>query len=273
MNFTLTYQNFITLSPEIRDWVLIPLLIVTVCSNYLRTYINNYLGGDEKLTPRAQQEATILQKAQLFCERHFVLFSSTVKKLRTKFTDNDNGILMIQKAPTEDGVPNMPQMDPTSMLGGMKGNMVMMIIQIVLMTWIGNMFDGFLVLKMPFPLSYRFKLITQQGLGGMDLDVSYVSSMSWYILIFAGGRYIIRLFDLNDDVMDISASMGMAMPTGKTNPMAAITGVVSSFNSAAESINMIDHDDKCLMDTIEDDVMKDLGLVTETKAQNKLKRD
>lgn len=162
---------------------------------------------------------------------------------------------MIKQAPTEDGVPSVGNMDPTAMMGGMKGNMIMMIIQIVLMTWINSMFDGFVVLKMPFPLSYRFKLITQQGLGGIDLDVSYVSSISWYLLVFAGGRYIIRLFDINNEVIDMGAMTGM--PTSY-NGM-SIGGTVGAFNKAAENISLLDHGDDCFLDTIEDTVIEDFG--------------
>jgi hypothetical protein len=41
--------------------------------------------------------------------------------------------------------------------------------------------------KIPFPLFQRFRIITQRGIEQLaDLDVSYVSSLSWYFLVLFG---------------------------------------------------------------------------------------
>ena len=45
---------------------------------------------------------------------------------------------------------------------------------------------GFLVVKMPFALTERFKQLTQQGIGVSALDTSYVSSGSWYMICQQG---------------------------------------------------------------------------------------
>ncbi|ELP87498.1 transmembrane protein, putative [Entamoeba invadens IP1] len=257
MDFILKNESFLTLSTEIRDWVLIPLFVVTVCSNYIRQYLMVLIGGGDAPTPRSQQENSLIQRVQIFIDRSYLLFNSSFKRLRDKYTNPDNGLLIVTKAPTEDGIPNMPQADPSSLMGGMKGNLVNMVIQIVLMTWITSMFDGFIVLKVPFPLSYRFKLITQQGMGFLDIDVSYVSSISWYILVFAGGRYIMKLFDSDND-MDMSGMTGM--PTGQKAPSLNMSGVVGQFNDLAKQVALVDPNEDNYIENIYDKVAEDLNI-------------
>jgi hypothetical protein len=56
---------------------------------------------------------------------------------------------------------------------------------------------GFLVVKMPFALTERFKQLTQQGIGVSALDTSYVSSGSWYMICQQGLTRALQLFDTN----------------------------------------------------------------------------
>jgi len=49
-------------------------------------------------------------------------------------------------------------------------------------SWITYFFSGFIVVKLPFPLTVRFKAMLQRGIETNDMDVSWVSSLSWYFV-------------------------------------------------------------------------------------------
>ncbi|KAL7714366.1 ER membrane protein complex subunit 3 [Entamoeba marina] len=262
MQFLLADKTFIPLSTEIRDWVLLPLFIITVCSTYLRQDIMKLFSGNSKPDPRSQQETTILQKASIFVERYSLLSSKTIKKLKNYFVSENSGILTISAAPQAEGTPNVPQMDFGAMLGG---NSIMMITNVGLMTWINAMFDGFIVLKTPFPLSYRFKLLTQQGLGGMNIDVSYVSSLGWYLLVLFGGKYILQLFDSKASSMTDMAQM-TGVPSKAKTP--SIGGIVAEFTAMAGNVQNIDIDEYMLK-SIEEEVMNDLNVHMKTEKDKK----
>jgi ER membrane protein complex subunit 3 len=94
------------------------------------------------------------------------------------------------KAPkSQDDAPPNPMSDPAAMDGMMnmmKGNMAMIVPQTLIMGWINAFFSGFVVLRMPFPLTPRFKAMLQSGVATRDLDVRWVSSISLYFLCMFG---------------------------------------------------------------------------------------
>ena len=76
----------------------------------------------------------------------------------------------------------------------MKGNMAAMVQNIVMMQGISHFFRGFVLVKVPFPLTRGFKQMFQRGLFDLTtLDTSYVSSVSWYFLVMFGLRAFFRL--------------------------------------------------------------------------------
>jgi len=88
----------------------------------------------------------------------------------------------------------LPGMDPGAMMDGMKGNMAAMVQNMVMMQGISHFFRGFVLVKVPFPLTKGFKQMFQRGLFDLStLETSYVSSVSWYFLVMFGLRAFFRL--------------------------------------------------------------------------------
>jgi len=109
------------------------------------------------------------------------------------------------------------------MMAGLKTQMVMMVPQMVIMGWINFFFQGFVLIKLPFPLTLGFKSMLQRGIETPDMDVRWVSSLSWYFLNFFGLNGLYRLILGNENSADSSQSM-MASPFGGAQQGAAAVG-------------------------------------------------
>jgi len=97
------------------------------------------------------------------------------------------------------------------MMAGMKTQMVMMVPQMLIMGWINFFFQGFVLIKLPFPLTLGFKSMLQRGIETPDMDVRWVSSLSWYFLNFFGLNGLYRLI-LGSDNSASQSSQEMASP-------------------------------------------------------------
>ncbi|MCJ1421689.1 ER membrane complex subunit 3 [Xylographa parallela] len=151
--------------------------------------------------------------------------------------------------------PANPMTDPAAMegmMGMMKGNMMMMIPQTVIMGWINAFFAGFVIMKLPFPLTIRFKSMLQSGVATRDLDVRWVSSLSWYFLNLFGLQAVF-IFILGND----NAANQMAQQMSQMNPGAAGAGMFQPgqdpdklFQSEAENLEVLEH--WYILDGVED---------------------
>jgi hypothetical protein len=96
-----------------------------------------------------------------------------------------------------------------------------MVQNMVMMQGISHFFQGFILLKIPFPLTRGFKNMFQRGLGDFthQLDTSYVSSVSWYFLVMFGLRGFFRMVigDPSQEEMEslkLQQQLGLALPSG-----------------------------------------------------------
>lgn len=69
--------------------------------------------------------------------------------------------------------------DPSMMMDMMKKNLNMIVPQMLSMFWVNFFFSGFVIAKIPFPLTQKFRGMLQRGVDLQSLDVTYVSSLSW----------------------------------------------------------------------------------------------
>lgn len=127
--------------------------------------------------------------------------------------------------PVSQAPPN--PLDPAAMdgmMGMVKKQAVMFIPQSILMGWINLFFSGFVLsrldfvalqhqlnisctARLPFPLTLRFKAMLQRGIDTPDMDVTWVSSLSWYFLNLFGLNSIYALILGGDNAADQTKDM------------------------------------------------------------------
>jgi len=210
------------LDSQIRDWVVLPLLVIMITAGLLRAQVGRLLRPPQKPVKSVDTRAksAILRSSRLRGGAGGFLSGTKWEARRQAWSaregsssNNNNGWLRHEAARVEtdkklqeaikaqsgeDENPTssalMPGMDPSTMMEGMKGNMAAMVQNMVMMQGISHFFRGFVLVRVPFPLTRGFKQMFQRGLFDLTtLDTSYVSSVSWYFLVMFGLRAFFRL--------------------------------------------------------------------------------
>lgn len=104
----------------------------------------------------------------------------------------EQGVLARKAAHKANPMDN-PALDPSMMTGMLTNNLAMIVPQIALVSWVTFFFSGFVLVKLPFPSTLRFKLMFQQGITLDSIDPSYVSSLSFYFLCMFGLRGVLYI--------------------------------------------------------------------------------
>ena len=101
-------------------------------------------------------------------------------------------------------------------MDGMKTQVTFMATNYGMGYWTQAFFSGFVLVRMPFPLTTRFKQMTQADLALQTLDTSFVSSLSWYMIVLYGIRTLVMLAmgGSSSDSMNEAKMMQMQMGMG-----------------------------------------------------------
>eukprot|EP00028_Trichosphaerium_sp_Am-I-7-wt_P014693 CAMPEP_0168511120 /NCGR_PEP_ID=MMETSP0405-20121227/1917_1 /TAXON_ID=498012 /ORGANISM="Trichosphaerium sp, Strain Am-I-7 wt" /LENGTH=171 /DNA_ID=CAMNT_0008529179 /DNA_START=249 /DNA_END=764 /DNA_ORIENTATION=- len=137
---------------------------------------------------------------------------------------------------------NNPMMDPMNMNSMMKRNAAMLVSNLLVYTWIDHFFAGFVALKLPFGMTEGFRPMLQSGLGLRQLDVRYVSSMSWYVLNLVGLRGLISMFLGGNNKADEAQMMRMQMQSMQGGAAGMMGSDPSkAYKDARENLQLIEH--------------------------------
>ncbi len=128
-----------------------------------------------------------------------------------------SGVLVKIPAPTEGADPmaalgSNPMMNPENMMGMLKNNLFMTIATPLQYGMISHFFSGFLIGKVPFPLTQKFRELLQSGVSVASLDVQYISSISLYFLTLFGFNSLYRIIFTEAEEEDLSMSMAAMNP-------------------------------------------------------------
>lgn len=207
------------LDSQIRNWVLIPIIVVMFLSAMLRNNIAQLLTPAPSLEKTESKVSQIIARTTRLRTYHNYLPEKKFKQRRNYFCKSDTGILNQQYE--AEGIPAF--MDPTQALGGMKRSIPYAISTVLLLSWVSHFCSGFIIAKIPFNLTQRFRGLVQRGVELDALDVRYVSSSSLYFLALMGINGIVSLFtgDKKMSAQDKLAAMGMPMGMGMPGMMGA----------------------------------------------------
>ena len=136
-----------------------------------------------------------------------------------------------------------------------------------------NEIANFHEVKLPFPLTPQFKQMLQAGVGTRDLDVRWVSSLSWYFLTLFGLQPVYNfILGSNNGSSDQSSKryhvltltiaanqmqQQMAQAQMGANPMGGAEDPDKIFNNEAENLEVIEH--RYILEGVEERLLERLG--------------
>jgi hypothetical protein len=184
--------------------------------------LSTLLKDDKKVVLDGVSKAQLLRRSQRF-RAHASYLPKEAFKLRKKYFITQafaEPIKPVEGSPEAEkaAADATAQQDPLAMVGMMKQNMMTVLPNMLMMGWVSFFFSGFVLVKLPFPLTDRFKSMLQRGIFLNSLNVSYVSSLSWFFINLFGLRGVFSLVlgsentavDNPDAMMQAQMQMGTA---------------------------------------------------------------
>ncbi|KAK6458459.1 integral membrane protein DUF106-domain-containing protein [Scheffersomyces xylosifermentans] len=233
------------LDPQLKYWVLLPISFVMVFIGLLRSNITFLLQAPPKLEGfKAVREKQFLRRAASFKTNNQVLTEEEFEVRKQYFIEKLNSTDFYAKIEDSNQDPMSQLTDPgmnDALMNMAKGNVMNFIPQTVIMAWVNYFFAGFVVMKLPFPLTDGFKSMLQNGIATPDLNVRYVSSISWYFVNLFGLRPVYSL------LMGGSEADALMSQQQQQSPLPNIGGpggpkVDKLFKAEAENIQILSHE-------------------------------
>ncbi|KAH3682128.1 hypothetical protein WICPIJ_006931 [Wickerhamomyces pijperi] len=140
------------------------------------------------------------------------------------------------------------------MMGMLRGSMGNMVSQFLLMQFVQFFFAGLILMKLPFPLTTSFKQMVQSGVNTDELDVRWVSAVSFYLIANLGLPSVFNVAGFGEDqqaqgAMDQNQMMGMMPSLGGSPPQPE-----KIMEQEAKDVQIIHH--QWCLDGVEDRVLK-----------------
>lgn len=165
-----------------------------VLTGVLRHYASVLLATvPKKIHAPTMREQRSLQKGVALRSNHHVLSTSSFNARREYVTSGYETGAFLKDPDAKGKPPANPMTDPGAMdgmMGMMKNNMAMIIPNTLIMSWINAFFSGYVIMKLPFPLTIKFKSMLQAGVQTKDMDPRWMSSISWYFLCIFGLQFV-----------------------------------------------------------------------------------
>ncbi|ESQ55113.1 hypothetical protein EUTSA_v10026090mg [Eutrema salsugineum] len=196
----------LVLDTAIRDWVLIPLSVVMVLIGILRYFVSKLMRSSPTPDAKMVKEGQVVIRARNLKAGANFIPPKSFRARRFYFSNEENGLLHVPKDQAQNPQAQMFS-DPNMATDMMKKNLSMIIPQTLTFAWVNFFFSGFVAAKIPFPLTQRFRSMLQNGIDLSTVDVSYVSSRSWYFLNLFGLRGLFSLILGDENAIDDTQRM------------------------------------------------------------------
>jgi hypothetical protein len=234
-------DSLLPLDPKIRDWVLFPMVFLSVLMGLGRHYANQLLttAVPPKLDLDTHRAKQIIQRSTRVRSNCWLL-PRPVFEQRKKTFSGKGGLMSKKKA--AEVTPANPLQDPSMMNNMMKQQVTMMLPNMGMMAFVSYFFSGFVLCKVPFPLTSGFREMLQRGVTLSTLDVSYVSSLSVYFLVMFGlsGLFGLILGGSGGTHDDFQAQMGMINPMQQQQQQPF--DAAKAFETECESLELASHE-------------------------------
>ncbi|GAM90931.1 hypothetical protein ANO11243_089780 [Dothideomycetidae sp. 11243] len=254
---TQVVEQTIHRDPALFYWILLPITVVMILTGVLRHYLSMLFQTTPKPQPveKIRQARSLLRGVNLRNQNQQLSASAFAARKAYLVQAFKDGSFLAD--PENRGKPKgNPMSDPAmmeGMMGMMKGNMAMMVPQTLIMGWINAFFSGYVIMKLPFPLTPQFKSMLQSGVGTRDLDVRWVSSLSWYFLTLFGLQPVYNFILGSNAASQVSQQMAQAQ---MGSPMGPEQDPDKLFLSEAENLEVAPH--YYILDGVEDRLLDSL---------------
>lgn len=142
------------IDPAIRDWVLLPLLALVVVLHFVRLYAMRLTASDAAPdVDELKQRSTVARAQRLRANGGFITGQGFAMR-------KDHLLSAAHGQLRDEAVADKPP-NPLAQPDMMKQQLLGMVLGYGPLMWISSFVTGFLLVQIPFPLTERFKSLTQ----------------------------------------------------------------------------------------------------------------
>jgi len=229
------------LDVNIRNFVLLPILFVMFSVSVLRYTLSMMFPTTPSKDLKAAYDAQIVIRVRRLLGNGGRISRTAFERRRAFFSHEKKGLLSLKALPPKDKVEmgfDFPVMDPSKMMAGQMSMVMNNLYIVTLYNTVEYFFSGFIAAKLPFALTGGFKRMLHAGIDLENLEVTYVSSSSWYLLCFSG---------LNQ-LTTVLLGAGAVLPSGLEAQMLPQLGQQGMFGGASQPHKMFEAEKKLVLD-------------------------
>lgn len=196
--------------PQIRIFVVAPILFITFLVMLGRHYVSAFITPKQTELVQVMENQALGRSRMLRMNGRFIS-PKAFEMRRQYFVDAEDETKGFFARKRRDVPPPNPMTDPSQMNNMMMGSMSNMVSMMVVGAIINQVFSGFVTIRVPFPLTLRFKPMLQRGIQLSTLSSSWVSSASFYFICLFGLRGVFTLLLGPDNDSDSMRAMQQQM--------------------------------------------------------------